>query len=367
VTDSERDFQEMRNKTPTGFNLKCSGAPLMFVRKSSQRRFVQSVGALSESSAQRSAVWHLPGIVRAALSRAAIDAMRPIKVRVLSRSLPRNRVFEQPPEHRLASASMSIVVPIHDAPLVTKRCLASLERDATKSEIILVDDGSRIAETSHIIREFSSRNGWKVIWNAEARGHSAACAAGARLASRAYLCLLNSDTVVTPWCWRAIEEAFETNTTIGVAGPCTSNSGNEQTLDIAGHCRFYWNDSQICAFAERLTVGAPQPVKLDLPWISGFAFFIRRGLWEKLGGFDRNLLDYGNEVELCKRATNLGYRTAWIRNSYIHHLGRQSYSNKIGDHEIRSRVLAAFQYIRRRHDWQPSNTSPTRTMRTRDK
>jgi GT2 family glycosyltransferase len=339
----------------------------MSFRKSSQQPFVESVDALSGSSVRALAVWHLPGLVRAVLLRAASDAMRPIRVRVLSRSLPRNRVFEQPPEQRLASASMSIVVPIHDAPLVTKRCLASLERDATKSEIVLVDDGSRIAETGHVIREFSSRNGWNVIWNAEPRGHSVACAAGAHLASRPYLCLLNSDTVVTPWCWRAIEDAFETNTTIGVAGPCTSNSGNEQTLDIAGHCRFYWNDSQICAFAERLTADAPQPVILDLPWISGFALFIRRSLWEKLGGFDRNLLDYGNEVEFCKRVTNLGYRTVWVRSSYIHHLGRQSYTNKIGDHEIQSRMLAAFQYIRQRHNWQPSNTPATKTKRSRNR
>jgi len=156
----------------------------MFFGKSSQRRFVQSVDARSGSSVQRLPVWRLPGLIRAVLSRAAIDAMSPIRVRVLSRNLSRKSVFEQTPEHRLASASMSIVVPIHDAPLVTKRCLASLERDATKSEIVLVDDGSRIAETGHVIREFSSRNGWNVIWNAEPRGHSVACAAGAHLASR---------------------------------------------------------------------------------------------------------------------------------------------------------------------------------------
>jgi GT2 family glycosyltransferase len=309
-----------------------------------------SVDELSERSAQLLAAWHLPGLVKSALPQAVIDAMRPIRVRVLSRGLPRNRVFEQPPEHRLASASMSVVVPIHDAPLVTKRCLASLERVAAKSEIILVDDGSRTAETTHIIREFGSRNGWKVIWNAQASGHGAACAAGARLASRPYLCLLNSDTIVTPWCWRALEEAFEMNIAIGVAGPSTSDSGNEQALDIARHCRFYWNDSQICSFAERLTAAPPQPVILDLPWVSGFAFFIRRGLWEELGGFDRNLPDYANETELCKRVIKSGHRTVWVRSSYIHHLGRQSYGKAIGEHEIRSRKLAGAQYIRHKHN-----------------
>jgi GT2 family glycosyltransferase len=154
---------------------------------------------------------------------------------------------------------------------------------------------------------------------------------------------------VTPWSWRALEKAFETDTTIGVAGPSTSSSRNEQTLDIAGHCRYYWNDSQICAFAERLTIDPPQPVILDLPWISGFAFLIRRGLWEELGGFDRNLPDYGNEAELCKRATRLGYRTVWVRSSYIHHLGQQTYGESIGEQEIQLRKRTASEYIRNKH------------------
>src|SRR5262249_16456148 len=173
------------------------------------------------------------------------------------------RVFEQPLDHRWASQSMSIIVPIHDAPQVTNRCLASLERYARDAEVILVDDASKAPATIDIVREFSSRNGWKVIWNGTAGGHSAACAWGASLATRPYLCLLNSDTVVTPWCWRPIQEAFESDPSIGAAGPSTSTSGNEQALEVAVPCRFHWNDSQICAFAERLAVAPSPPPILD--------------------------------------------------------------------------------------------------------
>jgi GT2 family glycosyltransferase len=318
---------------------------------------MSSVSAISRSSAQLLASWRLPGFIRNALPRPIVECMQRTKARVLSRGLPRHRVFEQPPEHRLASASMSIIVAIHDAPVITKRCLASLERYASNSEIILVDDGSRLAETTHVIRELSRRHGWKVISNAQALGHSAACIAGARIASRPYLCLLNSDTVVPPWCWRPIEEAFATNPAIGVAGPSTSQSGNAQTLDIAALCPLYWNDSQMCSFAERVMTAPPQPLILDLPWVSGFAFFIRRCLWEKLGGFDRNLPDYGNEIELCTRVNHLGYRTVWVRSSYIHHLGRQSYKDGMSNHEILSRTLAAQQYIRRRHHLSSTHSS----------
>jgi len=331
----------------------------MFIRNSSRRDFVVPLGAVSGGVAQLLADFRLPGLVKRALPAAMLagiyETRKEIRRWLFSRGLPRNRVFEQPLEHRLASRSMSIVVPIHDAPEVTKRCLASLERHAAAAEVILVDDASKLPTTSDIIREFSQRNGWKVVSNAEAVGHSAASAAGGRLATRPYLCLLNSDTVVTPWCWRPIQEAFDANPAIGIAGPSTSASGNDQTLDVAVPCRFHWNDSQICGLAERLIAVPPQPVILDLPWISGFAFFIRRILWETLGGFDQNLPDFANEVELCKRAINLGYRTAWVRSSYIHHLGRQSYAAEIGDAAIDSRLVAAYKYIRQRHSLSPDD------------
>ena len=145
---------------------------------------------------------------------------------------------------------------------------------------------------------------------------------GAEIASRPYLCLLNSDTLVTPWCWYTVKEAFEGDSAIGVAGPSTSESSNEQTVEMAAHCWFYWHDSPICSFAELLTAAYPNPAICDLPWASGFAFFIRRDLWQRLNGFDEHLADYGNELELCKRVRNirLSGGVGAVRSSYIHHI-----------------------------------------------
>jgi GT2 family glycosyltransferase len=287
--------------------------------------------------------WHIPAFLEQMLPRVLIDGMRDLKGRILTRNYPRHITFAQSLEDALASASVSIIVPIHDAPVVTSRCLASLEKYATESEIILVDDASNLIETTEVIGSFSCRNGWRVIRHEKPLGHSGACEAGAKLATRPYLCLLNSDTVVTPWCWRQVKEVFEHDQKIGVAGPSTSHGG-AQTLDLASVLSPYWNDNQIYVFANRLLTQFQEPVVTDLPWIAGFAFFIRRGLWEELGGFDRNLRDYGNEVELCNRVSQMGYRNVWIRNSYIHHFGHQSYRASIGDKAIRSRIRAAELY-----------------------
>jgi GT2 family glycosyltransferase len=152
--------------------------------------------------------------------------------------------------------------------------------------------------------------------------------------------------VATPWCWRQVKEVFEYDQKIGVAGPSTSYSGNFQAISLATKLGPCWNDNQICAFAKRLLTQFQEPAVVDMTWVAGFAFFIRRSLWEQLGGFDQNLPDYGNEIELCSRVAENGYRIVWIRNSYIHHFGQQSYGDTIGVGAITARTRAAEIYVK---------------------
>ncbi len=128
--------------------------------------------------------WHIPRFLKRLLPRPVITGLLCLKSMVLARDFSREIEFEQSLEDSQASASMSIVVPIHDAPSVTRRCLASLEKYAPESEIILVDDASVLAETLDLIRHFSSRVGWKVFRHEKSLGQSEACRKGSSFATR---------------------------------------------------------------------------------------------------------------------------------------------------------------------------------------
>ena len=264
----------------------------------------------------------------------------------MSIGLSRAAEFTQPQREIEASRDMSIVVPVKDAPAITRRCLVNLERFAPGAEVIIVDDGSELQATVEVLHDFCGRNQWAYIRHEKSMGHSRSCEAGARIATRPYLCLLNSDTVVTPWGWWAAKDAFESDPNIGVTGPSTSYCGTAQTIGRAMLCRHYWNDSQICAFAEEYVAAVEPRSWVDLPQVGGFAFFIRRGLWKHLGGFDPNLPDYGNEFELCRRILKLGIRVVWTQKSYIHHFGAQSYGEELSYELSR----AAQDYIHKKHN-----------------
>jgi GT2 family glycosyltransferase len=293
--------------------------------------------------------WHYTTLLYRTLPPDVRDALRELIGQILapyvSRCLSSHKEFQQSKEDARASASLSIIVPVHDSPEVTKRCLMSLQKYAPMAEIILVDDASRLEVTDRILQDFAGRNSWKLIRHLQPLGHSAACGAGASLATRPYLCLLNSDTLVTPWCWRPVTTVFEDDPNVGVSGPSTSQSGTQQALPLAKLTRHYLNDSQIYEYARRLLAEPSNTILIDLPWVSGFALFIRRRLWEQIGGFDHSLPDYGNEVELCRRVLAAGYRAVWVRNSYIHHLGGVSYSRDDRRKSILACIRGAKEYI----------------------
>jgi GT2 family glycosyltransferase len=248
-------------------------------------------------------------------------------------------------KERAASARISVVVAVHDSPEVTRRCLQSLEALAGDAEVIVVDDGSKLAITRQILKEVCARNRWKLVRNDPGLGHSRACEAGVLVSTRPYICLLNSDTVVTPRSWYGVARAFEEGPKVAVVGPSTSHTSTPQCVWRAMHCRHYWSDAQVWCFADRYVNRHSGHPVVDLPMVGGFAFFVRRSVWDKLGGFDQSLPDYGNESEFCRRVCQVGLRIVWTKASYVHHLGNESYGRTLGLAEISKRCLAADAYM----------------------
>jgi GT2 family glycosyltransferase len=270
---------------------------------------------------------------------------RAVRARTLSIGLRTDGSFSLTEAERRASEAISVIVAVHDAPEVTRRCLRSLERFGGHAEVIIVDDGSKLESVKHMVDDFCSRNGWKPVRHHAALGHSRASEAGVLVSTRPYVCLLNSDTVITPRSWLGMLRTFEADSKIAISGPSTSHTFGPQRVTRASHCRHYWSDEQIWCFAEKYVAQNRQEPLRDLPMVGGFAFFVRRTVWDALQGFDKNLPDYGNETEFCQRVIRSGYRIVWSKAGYIHHLGGESYGRTLGFRKIRERCLEADLYI----------------------
>lgn len=91
-----------------------------------------------------------------------------------------------------AAPSLSVVVPVHDAPANLRACLAGLRGSSVPFELILVDDASTDRETLELLEA----DGARVLHLERNSGPAAARNAGARIAAGEVLVFVDSDVVV---------------------------------------------------------------------------------------------------------------------------------------------------------------------------
>lgn len=63
--------------------------------------------------------------------------------------------------------------------------------------------------------------------------------------------------------------------------------------------------------------GAPT----DIFWATGACFMVRSEVYRKVGGLDKDFFAHMEEIDLCWRLLNAGYRNCYIPQSRVYHLG----------------------------------------------
>lgn len=233
----------------------------------------------------------------------------------------------------------SVIVPVRDQPEATARCLDSVARHAPGAEVIIIDDASERAQTRELIAIWAGRPGWRALRNESPLGHTAANHQGVAASSRRWLCLINSDAMISRPCLGPLA-ALLSRPGVGCVGPSTSQTSTAQALGYARWRRAAWSPRHVDGYGRfnRLRHAGRAPV--ELPYVGGFALCLARSTWDSCGGFDPTLPDYGNEKDLCLLLTRRGLKNYWLPSAYAHHLGNLSYARLGASYADRSRAEA---------------------------
>lgn len=145
-------------------------------------------------------------------------------------------------------------------------------------------------------------------------------------------CLLNSDIEVTPNWLGPIRSFYQSHPEAAIIQPKILDLLNPEYFEYAGAAG---------GFIDRL--GYPfcrgrifQALEKDLGqyddhieifWATGACMFIKKEVFEELGGFDEDYFAHQEEVDLCWRAKNLGYKVYYVGSSAVYHLGGSTLSN----------------------------------------
>ncbi|HEX4349273.1 MAG TPA: glycosyltransferase family 2 protein [Verrucomicrobiae bacterium] len=86
----------------------------------------------------------------------------------------------------------------------------------------------------------------------------------------------------------------------------------------------------------------------DIAWIMGASMFIRRELYEKLGGFDPGFFLYSEETDFCLRLRELGFAIGYISEVAVNHIGGASEDLR-DPYDVSARKLRGLLRFRQKH------------------
>ncbi len=270
------------------------------------------------------------------------------------------------PGHR---PTLSIVVLSWNTKGLLRACLNSLKplRDELDLEVIVVDNASDDGSADMVAARFP----WiTLVRNERNDGYAIGNNLGASRATGRYLLLLNSDTAVGPGVLTFLVDFLEQHPQHGACAPrLVCEDGTIQrsckTFPDLWTAVFYdtWFDKKFPGnktIPKYMMAGFDHTTSRDVDQPPGAAFLIRKDLWDELGGFDPELWLFFNDVDLCKRLHEAGWKVAYIAEvAILHHEGKStSQRPDFGELWHRNRLS----YYRKHFGWRGNLVAKSMTL-----
>ncbi len=220
---------------------------------------------------------------------------------------------------------VSVIIPHWNGIEILDPCLRSLAAcDYPNLDIVVVDNASTDESVAFIHREHPNVF---VIKNSENLGFAGGCNVGlTQVDSELYL-ILNNDTTHDPgWVGFMVEE-MQSDPAIAAVQPKIMSAQDPELFDYAGGVGglldvlgFPYALGRI--FTTREADDGFYDTPRDIFWASGTALLLRGKALEEVGRFDEDFFAHMEEIDLCWRLHNAGWRVVNAPESKIlHHSG----------------------------------------------
>ncbi len=188
--------------------------------------------------------------------------------------------------------------------------------DLAHHEVIIVDDAST-DETPTFLEEISDK--CRTIRNQQNLGFSGSNNRAAQHASGDYLLFLNNDLELTPGWLEPMLELHQSKLKVGAVGNIQRNF----STGLVDHAGIFFDLNGMPTHAWKNRKRLPPFSWSERTAITGACFLIKRSLFESLNGFCEDYRNGMEDVDLCARMKELGYRLFVSHESVIkHHVSR---------------------------------------------
>ena len=201
--------------------------------------------------------------------------------------------------------------------------LPSVVAYSDEAKIYLVDNASTDSSVAVVKELFPSVT---IILNDGNYGFAKGYNLALQEVEEEYYALVNSDVEVTKGWLKPILSLFENEQNIGIIQPKLLDYKNKTYFEYAGAAGGFIDQYGYTYCRGRVfdTIekdNGQYDDEQEIFWASGACFFIRKVIYHKLKGFDDDFFAHQEEIDLCWRAFNLGYKTKYTSKSVVYHVG----------------------------------------------
>ncbi|HTW94060.1 MAG TPA: glycosyltransferase family 2 protein [Tepidisphaeraceae bacterium] len=231
---------------------------------------------------------------------------------------------------------ISIIIVSFNTRELTLKCLAHVQADSAgiNAEVIVVDNASTDGSSAAIRSAYPEA---AVIDAGRNLGFAGGNNVGMAHAKGEFFLLLNSDAFLHPGAIQAMTDYLRAHSTTALVGPRLLNA--DGTLQLSCY-RF---PSPARAWAENLWLPRlfppahflsdyrrwPHDREMNVDWVIGACFMVRRNVYETLGGFDERFFMYAEETDWQQRMRQGGWQIGFTPAALVTHLGGASGANHV--------------------------------------
>ncbi|HZY38607.1 MAG TPA: glycosyltransferase family 2 protein [Mucilaginibacter sp.] len=190
-------------------------------------------------------------------------------------------------------------------------------------EIIIGDNGSTDGSIEFLKENFPSV---KIIQNDKNYGFTGGYNKVLEHVDSDYFVLLNSDVEVADGWIEPVITLMESDPLIAAAAPKIKAFGQKDHFEHAGAAggfidEFGYPFCQGRIFYEIEADKGQYNQSKEVFWATGAAMFVKKKCWVEAGGFDDRFFAHMEEIDLCWRLKNMGYKVMYCAESEVLHVG----------------------------------------------
>lgn len=225
---------------------------------------------------------------------------------------------------------LSVIIVNYNGLRFLKDCFDSLEAKlrSISFEIIVVDNDSKDESCSFIKENYPTV---VLVESKENLGFGKGNNVGASIARGNYLLLFNNDTILLDDLQTALNY-MKSDSKIGVVGINMLNAKKEylQAVGVFPNPTNLFKLKNLLQQEKEFQTGIFSKDNYEVDWLIGSFLMLPKAVYNEVGGFDEDYFMYVEDIDLCKKIEEAGYKRVFLpKFSYIHYVGYNKRKNPL--------------------------------------